>query len=118
MRRDVEDPLDQARAAPRDLLELPPVLHRPPEADRYRGPGRAVHEEVRRPDLREPEEGREVEEGNGSRRQEVDEASRFELQTSRLPAASSLQLFSNTCQPVPRGIGLARPQARLECPKR
>ena len=29
MRRDLEDPVDQAGAAPRNLLELPPVLHGP-----------------------------------------------------------------------------------------
>src|SRR5438093_12991737 len=32
---DLEDALDQARAAPRNLLELPPVLHRPAEAHRH-----------------------------------------------------------------------------------
>ena len=48
MRRDVEDPFHQAGAAPRNLLELPPVLHRPAEADRHRGPRRAVHEAIRR----------------------------------------------------------------------
>src|SRR5512146_141254 len=49
MRSDLEDAVDQARAAPRDLLELPPVFHRPSEADRYGRPCGAVHEEVRRP---------------------------------------------------------------------
>ena len=31
LRRDVEDALDEAGAAPRNLLESPPVLHRPPK---------------------------------------------------------------------------------------
>src|SRR5262245_54137567 len=57
MRCEMEDALDQARAAPRNLLELPPVLHGQAEADRHRRPRRAVHEEVRRPDGREPQEG-------------------------------------------------------------
>src|SRR5437660_6257321 len=68
LRRDMEDPVDQARAAPRNLLELPSVLYRQAEADRHRGPRRAVYEEVRRADVREPEEGRkggEGEEGQG-----------------------------------------------------
>ena len=30
VRRHLEDPVDQERAAPRNLLELPPVLHRAP----------------------------------------------------------------------------------------
>src|SRR5204863_922458 len=51
MRRDVEDAIDQERAAPRDLLELPPVLHRPAEADRHRRPRGAVHQEIRRADV-------------------------------------------------------------------
>src|SRR5262245_52979010 len=36
-----------AGAAPRDLLQLPPVLHGQAEADRLGGPRRAVHPEVR-----------------------------------------------------------------------
>ena len=41
VRGNVEDPLDQARAAPGNLLELPSVFHRPAEADRYRRPHRS-----------------------------------------------------------------------------
>ena len=55
VRRDVEDALDQAGAAPRDLQQLPPVLHGPPEADRHRRPRRALHQALRRADVREPE---------------------------------------------------------------
>src|SRR5262245_33726225 len=64
LRQYLEDPVDQAGAAPRNLLELPPVLHRPAEAHRHGRPGRAVHEEVRGPDVGEPEESGKVEEGN------------------------------------------------------
>ena len=39
---DVPDALDEARAARRDLLELPPVLHGQAEADRHRRPRRAL----------------------------------------------------------------------------
>src|SRR3989442_1944348 len=68
VRCDVEDPFDKTRAAPRNLLELSSVLHRPSEADRYRRPRGTVHEEVRRPDVREPQErgeGPEGKVGNG-----------------------------------------------------
>src|SRR5207249_3771139 len=41
VRGDVEDAVDQAGAAPRNLLELPPVLHGQAEAARYRRPRRA-----------------------------------------------------------------------------
>src|SRR5687768_12254811 len=34
LREHVQDPLDQARAAPGNLFGLPPVLHRAPEAHR------------------------------------------------------------------------------------
>ena len=53
--------------------QLPPVLHGPAEADRHRGPRRAVHEEVRRPDRRGPQgrdqgaQGREGEEDRSRR---------------------------------------------------
>ena len=42
VRQRVHDPLDQARAARGDLLELPPVLHGPAEARGHRRPRRAV----------------------------------------------------------------------------
>src|SRR5580765_3128470 len=51
----VEDPLDEARTASGNLLELPSVLYRPTEADRHGRPRRTLHEEVRRADVREPE---------------------------------------------------------------
>src|SRR6185369_4683401 len=50
LRDDVEDAFDEEGTAPRNLLELPPVLHRTAEADRHRGPRRAVHAQVRRAD--------------------------------------------------------------------
>ena len=42
VRQRVRDALHQAGAARRDLLELPSVLHGPPEADRHRRPRRAL----------------------------------------------------------------------------
>src|SRR5713101_5474471 len=60
----MEDALDEARVAPRNLLELPPVLHRSPEAHRHGRPRRAAHEEVRRTDVGEPQESRKGQEGN------------------------------------------------------
>src|SRR5262249_22456916 len=59
LRGDLEDAFDQARAAPRNLLELPPVLHGQAEAPRYRGPRRTLHEEIRRADDAEPQDCRE-----------------------------------------------------------
>src|SRR5216684_4233261 len=47
LRGDLGDPLDGGRPAPGHLLQLPPVLHRQAEADRYPGPHRSVPEEVR-----------------------------------------------------------------------
>src|SRR5262249_3072477 len=44
---DVDDRLDQERAARRDLLEVPPVLHRQAEAGRLGRPHRPLPEEVR-----------------------------------------------------------------------
>ena len=58
VRQHVQDALDQARAAPRNLQRLPPVLHGPPEADRHRRPRRAVHQAVRRADGRGPQGSR------------------------------------------------------------
>jgi len=57
VRRDVENALHQAGAAPGNLLELPPVLHGQTEAARYRRPDCPVHEEVRRADERNAQEG-------------------------------------------------------------
>ena len=62
---------DQARAASRDLLELPPVLHRPAETDRHGRPRGAIHQEVRRADLREPQEGSRDGGGEGQKRDRV-----------------------------------------------
>src|SRR6266536_1896552 len=42
VRKRVPDPIDEARAARRDLLELPPVLHGQAEARRHGRPGGAV----------------------------------------------------------------------------
>src|SRR5262245_10130924 len=42
MRERVPDPFDEAGAARRDLLELPPLLHGQAEARRHGGPGRAL----------------------------------------------------------------------------
>ena len=58
LRGDVEDALYEARAAPGNLLELPSILYRQAEAARYGRPRRTFHEEVRRPDVGEPEESR------------------------------------------------------------
>ena len=63
LRRDLEDPVDQAGAAPRNLLELPPVLHGQAEAARYRRPRRALHQEVRRADVGKPQDRREGDQG-------------------------------------------------------
>ena len=41
-----------------------PVLYRPSEADRYRRPRGAIHQEVRRADVTEPERGGQGQEGN------------------------------------------------------
>ena len=68
VRRDLEDPFDQTRAAPRNLLELPPVLHRQAEADGHRRPRRAVQQEVRRADVGEPQSSGKGQEGSASRR--------------------------------------------------
>src|SRR5947208_647127 len=57
VRQYVQDALDQAGAASRNLLGLPSVLHGAPEADRYRRTRRALHEEIRRPDSRTAEDG-------------------------------------------------------------
>src|SRR5262245_55524564 len=65
VRRDVEDALHQAGTAPGNLLELPPVLYGQTEAARYRRPNRPVHEEVRRANERNPQEGRRRDEDQG-----------------------------------------------------
>src|SRR5687768_3421576 len=43
VRCDLEDPLDEAGTASRNLQQLPPVLHGAPEADRHRRTRGAVH---------------------------------------------------------------------------
>ena len=63
VRQHVQDALDQTRAAPRNLLRLPSVLHRAAEADRHRRPRRAVHQEVRPADVGAAEDRREGREG-------------------------------------------------------
>src|SRR5207253_1023889 len=47
LRRDLDDRLDEEGTARRDLLEVPPVLHRQAEARRLRRPHRPLPEEVR-----------------------------------------------------------------------
>src|SRR5438874_5705178 len=47
LRRDLGDPVDPRRPAPRHLQQLPSVLHREAEAARYAGAHRSVPEEVR-----------------------------------------------------------------------
>src|SRR5450759_1944443 len=64
VRGDLEDPVDQGRASPGNLLAVPPVLHRPPETDRHRGPRGTVHEEVRRADVGKPQVGGQGQEGD------------------------------------------------------
>ena len=54
LRRHVADPLHQEGRPPRHLQQLPSVLHRPAEADRHRGPRRALQQEVRRADRPTP----------------------------------------------------------------
>src|SRR5438128_3592916 len=66
LRRHVGDPLDRRGPSPGHLLQLPPLLHRQAEADRYPGPHRPVPEEVR-----ERAEGA-AEEGQGRGREEAD----------------------------------------------
>src|SRR6185436_20736332 len=67
LRRDLEDAVDQAGTASRNLQQLPSVLHRPPEAGGHRRTGRALHEALWRADLRVPQAGREDQEGGGYR---------------------------------------------------
>src|SRR6187200_407525 len=55
LRCDVADPVDQAGAPPRDLQQLPPVLHGPPEAHRYGRPRRTLYQALRCADVREPQ---------------------------------------------------------------
>ena len=49
LREHLEDAEHEDRAAPRDLLELPPVLHGQGEARRHRRPRRALPEALREP---------------------------------------------------------------------
>ena len=79
VRQHVQDALDQARTAPRNLLRLPSVLHRPPEADRHRRPRRAVHQEVRLADIGAAQDGGESCEG----RQDHQDASRRRQEARR-----------------------------------
>ena len=81
---DLENALDQARAPPRNLLELPSVLHWPAEAHRHGRPRRALHEEARGTDIGEPEESGKVEEGNNVR----SVTSFRSIRARRRPAAS------------------------------
>ena len=147
VRRDLEDPLDQARAAPRNLLELPPVLHRPAEAARHRRPRRAVHEEVRRADVGEPQEGREGDQGQegsdagalthdaaqwsmrsaAARSHARSRRSRPELQTSpniqssNCPFSNSLDLAFDPREPMTDRLhrdGRGRRSALPDCPAR
>src|SRR6266496_2967863 len=56
LRRDLDDPLDQERAAPRNLLELPSLLYGQTEAHRRRRSGRTFHPQVRQEDERDLQE--------------------------------------------------------------
>ena len=91
LRSDLEDPLHQAGAAPRNLQQLPPVLHGPPEADRHRGPRRAVHQALRRADCRDPQDGGESEEGHRRRRR--DENKEIRQKSWRRSARKELSVF-------------------------
>src|SRR5262245_50250086 len=87
VRRELEDPVDQAAAAPGNMLELQAVLHGPPEDDRHGRPRRAIYQEVRGADLREPKEGRAGQEVGKGR-------NRLVRQQSRLGPAFHLPLDS------------------------
>src|SRR5262249_23740673 len=94
LRGDVEDALDQAGAAPRNLLELPPVLYRPAEADRYRGTSRALYEEVRGADVGTAEEGSKGKEGDDGR---------VEVGRSSFRSIRARRCFTAWVQPFPHG---------------
>ena len=53
--RVMDGTLDEARVASGDLLELPSLLHGPPETGRHRGPHRTLHQEVRPGDGGQPQ---------------------------------------------------------------
>src|SRR5207249_6587726 len=63
LRGDLENALDEARAAPRNLQQLSPVLCGPAEAGRHRGTRGALHEVVRRADIRDAQGRRRREDG-------------------------------------------------------
>src|SRR6266705_1552240 len=56
LRRDLDDPLDQEGAAPRDLLELPSVFYGQTEAYGRPRPGRPFHPQVPQEDERNLQE--------------------------------------------------------------
>ena len=117
--RDVEDPIDQAGAAPRNLQQLPSVLHRPAEAGRHGRPGRALYQAIWRPDVREPEGCGEDEEVRKDRRHRIAaQAANTPPPTHALrdvrrsaPQELSVCFFGylsvEPCQPVPHPIGAA-----------
>ena len=106
VRRDLEDALDEAGAAPRNLQQLPSVLHGPAEAGRHGRPRGAVHEAVRRADVREPQAGGEVEEAAG-RRQSL----RYEKQLSTAVLAGRPGRAS--ARAAPAGGAGRRPASRF-----
>src|SRR5207248_1070404 len=112
LRGDVEDPLDQTRAASRDLLELSSVFHWPSEADRYRGPRGAVHEEVRRADLGEPQEGGEGQEWNASGSAVI--CILRSIRASRCRTASARVESRPASRPL-NANAFARPRLRARC---
>src|SRR5262245_2433261 len=126
VREYVQDPFDQARVALGDLLELSSVLYGSSEADRYGRTSRTVHEEVRRPDLREPQEGREGKEGDsrlrtlglGAQVRGLGKVKRRGFRSRALGLSLHLSLNSSQSTsncPVPGGMSLILQASQGEC---
>src|SRR5688572_8475649 len=113
LRRELEDAIDQTRAAPRNLLELPPLFHRRAETDRNGRTRRAVHEEVRRSDVGKPQEGREsLERQEGNRRRPLIARSGLAPQPVKRridggPPDRSFNLPIQSGEPAPNGLAPA-----------